>query len=72
MHGVIPVIGMALVLYLINRTFFTALWALDWKGGKSIVVFGMVPCVLTLLYVLMPSKKLKAVMAGPAPEIQEA
>jgi len=72
LHGVIPVVGMALVLYLINRTFLTALWALDWKGGKSIVVFGMLPCVLTLLYVLMPSKKLKAVMAGPAPEIQEA
>jgi amino acid transporter len=71
-HGVIPVVGMALVLYLINRTFLTALWALDWKGGKSIVVFGFIPCVAGLIYVLMPSKKLKAVLAGPAPEVEEA
>jgi len=71
-HGFIPVIGMALVLYLINRTFFTALWSLDWKGGKSIVVFGMIPCVATLVFVLLPTKKLKAAMAAPAPEAVEA
>lgn len=71
-HGVIPVVGMGLVLYLINRTFLTALWGLDWKGGKSIVVFGFAPCILALLYVLAPSQKLKAVFAGAAPEVEEA
>lgn len=71
LHGVIPVVGIALILYLINKTFFQSLWGLGWKEGKSIVVFGVLPCIVALIYVLFPSAKMKKVLTGPAPEINE-
>ena len=72
LHGVVPVVGIGLILYLIRKTFFISLWGLSWKDGKSIVAFGVIPCIAALIYVMVPSAKMKKVLAGPAPEVSES
>lgn len=71
LHGVIPVGGSILIVYLIWKTFFQALWGLSWASGKSVLVFGLVCCLAALIYVLVPSAKLRAAFEGSPPEVSE-
>ena len=71
LHGVIPVIGVLLVLYLIYKSFFVALWGQPWDTGRSIVVFGLAVVAVSLIYVLVPGKKLRGVLAGSHPDVIE-
>jgi len=57
-----------LIIYAI-QSFFQALLGLSWASGKNVLVFGLAYCLL--VYVLVPTEKLKAAFAGPKPEVSE-
>ena len=71
LHGVIPVIGVLLVLYLIYKSFFVALWGQPWDTGRSVVVFGLVVVAASVIYVVLPIGRLREVLGGAHPEVIE-
>lgn len=47
---VIPVIGIAVGVYLLYNSFFVSLWSAGWQMGQSIVVVSLVLLVLAAIY----------------------
>jgi amino acid transporter len=50
LNGVIPVVGVAVGIYLLYKSFFVSLWGNGWQMGQSIVVVSLVLLVLTVVY----------------------
>jgi amino acid transporter len=48
----VPVIGLAVIVYALYKSFFKGLWAGDFAHGKSIVLFALAWSVIGALYVL--------------------
>jgi len=49
---VIPIIGMAVGVYLLYNSFFVSLWAAGWQLGQSIVVVSLALLVLAVFYTI--------------------
>jgi amino acid transporter len=49
---VVPVIGIAVGIYLLYKSFFVALWSAGWQMGQSIVVVSLALLVVVALYTL--------------------
>jgi len=52
LNVIIPVIGMAVGVYLLYNSFFVSLWGAGWQMGQSIVVISLALLVLTIFYTI--------------------
>ena len=52
LFGLVPALGIAVVLYILVQSFFIELWAQDWAMGKSVVVFDVACAAFALVIVV--------------------
>jgi amino acid transporter len=52
LYGAVPVIGMAVDLYVLAQSFFISLWGQPWATGKSVVATGVITALATLVLAL--------------------
>lgn len=52
LNVVIPVIGIAVGVYLLYNSFFVSLWSAGWQMGQSIIVLSLALLVLTVFYTI--------------------
>lgn len=52
LNVIIPIIGMAVGVYLLYNSFFVSLWGAGWQMGQSIVVVSLALLILTVFYTI--------------------